>query len=51
MTKILGLDLGTNSIGWAVVDTIQKKILIEGFSVFTKRGRTKPPKNNEPQQN
>lgn len=27
MSKILGLDLGTNSIGWAIVDTDQNKII------------------------
>ena len=26
MTKILGLDLGTNSIGWALIDDVQNKI-------------------------
>ena len=27
MKKILGLDLGTNSIGWALVDKDNQKIL------------------------
>ncbi|MDP3313501.1 type II CRISPR RNA-guided endonuclease Cas9 [Lutibacter sp.] len=34
MTKILGLDLGTNSIGWAVVDDTQNKILGIGSRIF-----------------
>jgi CRISPR-associated endonuclease Csn1 len=32
--KILGLDLGTNSIGWAVVDTTENKILDSGVRIF-----------------
>lgn len=34
MTKILGLDLGTNSIGWAVVDDYQNKIVGIGSRIF-----------------
>src|SRR5690554_1854191 len=34
MSKILGLDLGTNSIGWAVVEDEQNKILGMGSRVF-----------------
>jgi CRISPR-associated endonuclease Csn1 len=34
MAKILGLDLGTNSIGWAIVDDIQNKILGVGSRIF-----------------
>ncbi len=34
MTKILGLDLGTNSIGWAVIDDENKKILGAGVRIF-----------------
>ncbi|MBW6482238.1 MAG: type II CRISPR RNA-guided endonuclease Cas9 [Vicingaceae bacterium] len=34
MAKILGLDLGTNSIGWAVVDDENKKILGMGSRIF-----------------
>lgn len=34
MAKILGLDLGTNSIGWAVVDTTKEKIIDTGVRVF-----------------
>lgn len=32
--KILGLDLGTNSIGWAIVDDSNKKIIGLGSRVF-----------------
>ncbi len=34
MAKILGLDLGTNSIGWALIDDIQNKILGIGSRIF-----------------
>ena len=51
MAKILGLDLGTNSIGWAVVDTSEKKIVDTGIRIFPEGGKASPPKNNEPQQN
>lgn len=34
MSKILGLDLGTNSIGWALIDDSQKKILGIGSRIF-----------------
>jgi len=34
MSKILGLDLGTNSIGWALVDTNEKKILGMGSRII-----------------
>ena len=34
MTKILGLDLGTNSIGWAVVDDDKNKIAGMGSRIF-----------------
>ncbi|MBI9041192.1 type II CRISPR RNA-guided endonuclease Cas9 [Lutibacter sp.] len=34
MAKILGLDLGTNSIGWAVVDDTQNKISGIGSRIF-----------------
>ncbi len=32
--RILGLDLGTNSIGWAVVDNSQNQILDAGVRIF-----------------
>jgi len=38
MTKILGLDLGTNSIGWAVLDASKKRIVDTGVRIFQKRG-------------
>lgn len=34
MTKILGLDLGTNSIGWAIVDDSANSILGMGSRIF-----------------
>ncbi|HEY9169396.1 MAG TPA: HNH endonuclease domain-containing protein [Lutibacter sp.] len=34
MTKILGLDLGTNSIGWAIVDDTQNEIIGIGSRIF-----------------
>lgn len=34
MTKILGLDLGTNSIGWALIDDSDEKIIATGVRIF-----------------
>lgn len=34
MSKILGLDLGTNSIGWAIVDNDKEEILGMGSRIF-----------------
>lgn len=34
MAKVLGLDLGTNSIGWALIDDVQNKILGVGSRIF-----------------
>ncbi len=34
MAKILGLDLGTNSIGWALIDDSQSKIVRMGSRIF-----------------
>lgn len=34
MAKILGLDLGTNSIGWALIDDTHNKILGVGSRIF-----------------
>lgn len=34
MSRVLGLDLGTNSIGWAVVDDEKKDILATGVRIF-----------------
>lgn len=34
MSKILGLDLGTNSIGWAIIDTDLNRIEDFGATIF-----------------
>ena len=34
MAKVLGLDLGTNSIGWALVDDASNEILGIGSRIF-----------------
>ena len=34
MAKILGLDLGTNSIGWAIVDDSSNEIIDAGVRIF-----------------
>ena len=34
MAKILGLDLGTNSIGWAIIDDSTRQILGTGVRIF-----------------
>ena len=34
MSRILGLDLGTNSIGWAIIDNEINNILNSGVSIF-----------------
>jgi CRISPR-associated endonuclease Csn1 len=34
MAKILGLDLGTNSIGWALIDDVQNNIIAIGSRIF-----------------
>ncbi|GHT31951.1 CRISPR-associated endonuclease Cas9 [Bacteroidia bacterium] len=34
MKKILGLDLGTNSIGWALIDQVEQKILGMGSRII-----------------
>jgi|TARA_R110000823_G_scaffold116844_3_gene240029 CRISPR-associated endonuclease Csn1 len=34
MAKILGLDLGTNSIGWALIDDTERRILGMGSRIF-----------------
>ncbi|WP_308993238.1 type II CRISPR RNA-guided endonuclease Cas9 [Mariniflexile litorale] len=34
MSRILGLDLGTNSIGWAVIDDVENRILGMGSRIF-----------------
>jgi len=34
MSKVLGLDLGTNSVGWALVDTSANKTISCGVRIF-----------------
>lgn len=34
MSKILGLDLGTNSIGWAIIDDAAEEIIDSGVRIF-----------------
>ncbi|MBK7088345.1 MAG: hypothetical protein IPH56_05270 [Chitinophagaceae bacterium] len=34
MSKVLGLDLGTNSIGWAIIDTDNNQIESCGTRIF-----------------
>lgn len=34
MAKILGLDLGTNSIGWTIIDDDKGKVLGMGSRIF-----------------
>jgi CRISPR-associated endonuclease Csn1 len=41
MAKILGLDLGTNSIGWALIDDVQNKILGIGSRKSWRRRRAR----------
>jgi CRISPR/Cas system Type II protein with McrA/HNH and RuvC-like nuclease domain len=38
MTKILGLDLGTNSIVWAIIDDAEKRIILDtiNFNYYEK---------------
>jgi CRISPR-associated endonuclease Csn1 len=46
MSKVLGLDLGTNSIGWALIDEIENKILGTGVRIF-KEGINRDTKGGE----
>ena len=34
MSRILGLDLGTNSIGWAIIDNETNSLLNSGIKIF-----------------
>ena len=34
MSRNLGLDLGTNSIGWALLDTEKHKVIDAGVRIF-----------------
>lgn len=47
MTTILGLDLGTNSIGWAVIDTTKEGNQIEDKGVYIFTEGVKMEKGNE----
>lgn len=54
MSRILGLDVGTNSLGWAILDPFQKRFTDAGVVVFSrvfqmKRGGRRnvlPPQND-----
>ncbi|MCO6500329.1 MAG: type II CRISPR RNA-guided endonuclease Cas9 [Vicingus serpentipes] len=47
MAKVLGLDLGTNSIGWALIDDKQNKILGIGSRIFPEGVENLGEGNNE----
>lgn len=34
MGRILGLDFGSNSIGWAIVDTEKNKVINMGCKIY-----------------
>ena len=38
MSRILGLDVGTNSLGWAILDPFQKVFVDTGVVVFQQEG-------------
>lgn len=42
MAQILGLDLGTNSVGWVIIDDEKNKILSIGSRIFPEGGNAKP---------
>ncbi|MCW0481724.1 type II CRISPR RNA-guided endonuclease Cas9 [Gaoshiqia sediminis] len=48
MARILGLDLGTNSIGWAVIDATMKDRKIEGYNSIVDSGVRIFPEGVEP---
>ncbi|MFA4907517.1 MAG: type II CRISPR RNA-guided endonuclease Cas9 [archaeon] len=50
MSKILGLDLGTNSIGWAFIDSESKKIIGTGVRIFPE-GLNRTPSGSEESKN
>lgn len=41
MSRILGLDLGTNSIGWAIVDDETNRLLNFGVKIFKNLPKSK----------
>jgi CRISPR-associated endonuclease Csn1 len=47
MAKVLGLDLGTNSIGWALIDDTNNKILGIGSRIFPEGVENLGDGNNE----
>lgn len=50
MNRILGLDLGTNSIGWALVNNVENKILGTGVRIFPEGVETKTIGSGEKEQ-
>ena len=44
MSKVLGLDLGTNSIGWAIIDTDTKQLESVGTRIFPSKAAAKRKK-------
>ncbi len=46
MARILGLDLGTNSIGWAVVDDTKKEIIKSTMPYLPVMFKNKDMRNN-----
>jgi len=51
MSRILGLDLGTNSIGWAIVDKYKEEkeflLIDKGVRIFTEGVNIEPKTNSE----
>ena len=49
MSRILGLDLGTNSIGWAIIDNETSSLLNSGVKIFKTSPKQKvmKKKNNQ----
>jgi len=49
MSRILGLDLGTNSIGWAIIDNETNSLLNSGIKIFKTSPKQKviKKKNNQ----
>lgn len=49
MSRILGLDLGTNSIGWAIIDNETNNILNYGVRIFKTSSKQKEIKKKNSQ--
>ena len=49
MNRILGLDLGTNSIGWAIIDNETNSILNSGMRIFKTSPKQRVIKNKNNQ--